>query len=710
MISIIFLVASALGLKIDIIMRNGNINQIKFHTTLNGGQSTTSTSGSGFDLEHAINVHDNIHAHGNGNLRWQTTTVNHRGGTLGAYEEAVNIFNGTNYRIYEIYEVLVKAHPELINTKKEPYECEDLNTHYNMSVSYVPSNTSEAKKALQEGKLVQLQVHSNKWRNSKGEHVSWKGFHTGLIFHYDGTYFHMKAAGKINQWDSIYTESQLEEWIGNTHKPFIVYTKIDGKSISSPSSSETSSKKSIEKNIDFKLDDSAKQYKMTLNRVSQGCCFVGDDLIAVCDINVSTGGGNDNGTVCLYDRKTGKRYESSAVDRVGNHSNSMTFDPKTNKLLIATKGVDVYEVDLDVKKISSKKSHLDLKGHGIAYDQIKDTFTLVYGNKLRTYSREEFYGEKSPSKTSKYNYSPYNKKRASAQGLGAFGHLAFIPFSNKDSRGNYESNTILVFDLENGIEVTQLNTNYPHEIEDCMCSDNGELYCSDTMGNLFKTGINAYSDLGANRKSNSEEWKGGEGLKFPILPINIPKIPIQMLSSFITNIFSGNNGENASNTASSATTADEKYTAVMAVLERWMQMDGKEAHQEVIDAYNGYQDAHGKANKHMDSSLSFRNWCTETATACYAKAGYGDAVGGMSPTVGDLASNSKKVGAKMDKHATPKRGWIVCYKTSGHHTAVVDVVDGNKIKCIAGGTSKLHYVKIRKEEVKFYVAPFESNR
>ena len=178
-----------------------------------------------FNLEHAIKVHDNIHRSENGNLKWQARTINHKGGTIGAYTEVINIFNEKDYRIYEIYNTLVKAHPEFITKHREPYKYEDMNSLYNFTVTYAPATIDEVNKALSAGKLVQLQVHSNKWRNEKGELVSWPGYHTGLIFYFDGTHYHMKAAGKINQSDAIYTESQLIDWIGNTSKKLIIYTK-----------------------------------------------------------------------------------------------------------------------------------------------------------------------------------------------------------------------------------------------------------------------------------------------------------------------------------------------------------------------------------------------------------------------------------------------------------------------------------------------------
>ena len=174
-----------------------------------------------FDLEHAITVGESIHLSKNGDLEWQGKIVHHKGGTLGAYEEAVNIFNGTDYHIYEVYDVLVNAHPELKTDHLEPYECEDINDYF----SRAPAEINEIDNALREGRLVQLQVHSNKWRNAEGNPVDWPGYHSGLIFYFDGSLYHMKAPGKINQKNAVYTREQLIDWIGGTGKQLVIYTK-----------------------------------------------------------------------------------------------------------------------------------------------------------------------------------------------------------------------------------------------------------------------------------------------------------------------------------------------------------------------------------------------------------------------------------------------------------------------------------------------------
>jgi hypothetical protein len=178
-----------------------------------------------FDLEHAITVGESIHLSKNGDLEWQGKIVHHKGGTLGAYEEAVNIFNGTDYHIYEVYDVLVNAHPELKTDHLEPYECEDINDYFGFTVSRAPAEINEIDNALLEGRLVQLQVHSNKWRNAEGNPVDWPGYHSGLIFYFDGSLYHMKAPGKINQKNAVYTREQLIDWIGGTGKQLVIYTK-----------------------------------------------------------------------------------------------------------------------------------------------------------------------------------------------------------------------------------------------------------------------------------------------------------------------------------------------------------------------------------------------------------------------------------------------------------------------------------------------------
>ena len=237
---------------IPLLALNSSHYQFNEDTTPNNAQ----TAGLPFDLEHAISVGADIHARGNGHLRWQGEKVDNRGGTLGAYTEVVNIYNGTNYTLHEVYDVLVSAHPELITRGKEPYKCTDVNEYYNFRVSYGKYNVSELKELLKQGKLVQRMVNTNKWRGSKGQWLSWPGTHTGLVFYYDGTYFHMKAAGKINQTNAIYTDQQLIQWMGGTKKNFIVYTKIGYESYS-----QTSQGFNLEHAINVSANIHAKEHK-----------------------------------------------------------------------------------------------------------------------------------------------------------------------------------------------------------------------------------------------------------------------------------------------------------------------------------------------------------------------------------------------------------------------------------------------------------------
>ena len=191
-------------------------------------KDTTSSTDYGtrsFNLEHAINVHDNIHRGENSDLPWHNSKLGYCGGSIGAYTEAVNILNEKDYRIYEVYDVLVKAHPELITSDKEPYLCTDVNNYYNVEVTEIESTVSAMREALNKGCLVQKIVHSDKWRDDKGNLLSWPGYHWGLIFYYDGTYYHMKAAGNIDQSNAIYTEAQLEEWLDMYSWQPVMYCK-----------------------------------------------------------------------------------------------------------------------------------------------------------------------------------------------------------------------------------------------------------------------------------------------------------------------------------------------------------------------------------------------------------------------------------------------------------------------------------------------------
>ena len=191
-------------------------------STEENNQAITTT----FDLQHAIKVHDNVHWKGNSDLPWQGKLVGNFGGDIGAYTEAINILNGTDYRIYEVYNVIVSKHPEITTTQKNIARLEDVNNYYHIKSGAIQANINSIDKALQEGKLVHGVSTNNHWTDAKGNHAEWKGTHNGLIFYYDGTYYHMKAAGAINQNDSIYTREQLQLWLdGCPMKNIITYYK-----------------------------------------------------------------------------------------------------------------------------------------------------------------------------------------------------------------------------------------------------------------------------------------------------------------------------------------------------------------------------------------------------------------------------------------------------------------------------------------------------
>ena len=183
---------------------------------------TPKTSNGSFDLQHAINVSSKAHAKEHENLKWHGSTVGKHAGMIGAYVEAINILNGTNYTLKEIYNKIISAHPEQKSKNKPVYENTDINNYYNIKVSRASASVKNIRKALDEGKLVAEIVNTTKWRNEKGKLFGKTGRHTGLIFYFDGKYYHMKTTVKKN---AIYTEQQLKEWLGNTSTKLIIYEK-----------------------------------------------------------------------------------------------------------------------------------------------------------------------------------------------------------------------------------------------------------------------------------------------------------------------------------------------------------------------------------------------------------------------------------------------------------------------------------------------------
>ena len=188
------------------------------------GVGTSPPSNGSFNLEHAIKVTSDPHNSKHEDLPWHGATVGSHAGMIGAYVEAINILNGTNYTLLEIYNTIISLHPEQKNINEPVYGDKNKDVHaiYHIKVERAPANINEIKKALSEGKLVAEIVNTTKWRNDKGNLFNKKGRHTGLIFYFDGTYYHMKTSVQPN---GIYTESQLKEWLGNTSTELVIYSK-----------------------------------------------------------------------------------------------------------------------------------------------------------------------------------------------------------------------------------------------------------------------------------------------------------------------------------------------------------------------------------------------------------------------------------------------------------------------------------------------------
>lgn len=153
-------------------------------------------------------------------------------------------------------------------------------------------------------------------------------------------------------------------------------------------------------------------------------------------------------------------------------------------------------------------------GHAVAYDAVKNKIITFTGGKIRCFELSDFYsGDQSKAEEIEPENLP--NVNVSSQGMGAYGGLVFLVYSNK-SGGGYSGNTIIVYDVENKKYVTSLETNYTHELEDCMFDSSGNMYVSDTMGNLFKPGVNAYT-LGANGSVSNPVPTNGAASLFDIV-------------------------------------------------------------------------------------------------------------------------------------------------------------------------------------------------
>ncbi len=786
---------------------------------------TSPTNGLPFNLEHALNVGVDIHARGIGNLDWQGEKVDDRGGTLGAYTEAVNIFNGTDYSIREVYDVLVKAHPELLTTGKQPYTCADVNEYYHFSVSDDQKyDLSGLKEVLQQGKLAQRMVETDKWRNSRGERVSWPGSHTGLIFYYDGTYFHMKAAGKIKQKNAIYTDQQIIDWMGGSKKRFIIYTKNGYETNSQPSqgfslehaievaakphSKETENLPwhggklgehagmitayvdainilhgtnytllevynkivsahpeikeeniSVYKNEDindfYNISVSYDEYKATIDNV-KNALNEGKVVADIANTKEWRNGkgelwgktGTHTGLIFYYDgthyhmktsvQKNALYTEQQLInwlndtgdeliiysrkyDTANNSNAQNTPIPSSNNPLNASPGFrdewyDGMQYYISIPDNPTEAMPLIIFLHG---DGERNNFKKLGNLDIVSYVRS-----KEPYKVGKFIFiAPVRtSKRWADSGSRTLKTLMnLIEKTANDYK--IDKNRIILTGMSSGGNGTwNIACKYPNYFAAILPMSaktagahaekltNLPIYgiCGDSKdeeperNRQMRKLIDEINKLNGNK--NLTKFETIHGARHGTIQKAYKRL--EVFQWMLSQTKGNQNSSYTQNTQIPQTTASNgSYEAVINVMRGWKNMSGKDAHREVIKYYNEYASAHGRHK--MDDDLSDRLWCSETASAAYAKAGMADSIGGVSSCVSNYRKHLKEAGCLVEnKNATPKPGWIVCYGSGTGHTAMVMEVSGNKLKCYAGGGSGVHKTTVSKGSVRFYGAPF----
>lgn len=136
------------------------------------------------------------------------------GGDINAYTQSINILWCKDYKTCEVYDVVVKNNPEWkTKTSLFFFNSEKSNEYFKVNVGNIDRNVNAIKEALSQGKVVAAVTNSNRWRDNKGNIKKWAGTHWGVIFLYDGKYFHVKGGGSARIKDGIYTEKQLKEWL-----------------------------------------------------------------------------------------------------------------------------------------------------------------------------------------------------------------------------------------------------------------------------------------------------------------------------------------------------------------------------------------------------------------------------------------------------------------------------------------------------------------
>ena len=183
-------------------------------------------------IDHAVRVNDNIQWKGNKELKWHNEKLIKTGGDIGAMTEAIDVLNGKDYKIKDIYQYMIKVDPKRATDKRQPYSCTKLKQHYGIKSTVVAREDvtpDKIKEWLADGKLLAIKSNANRWRDADNKLVSWNNTaHWGLIFYWDGKYFHMKDTGSARQPNGTYTPTQLENWLEGNAGSGVLYYKSSG--------------------------------------------------------------------------------------------------------------------------------------------------------------------------------------------------------------------------------------------------------------------------------------------------------------------------------------------------------------------------------------------------------------------------------------------------------------------------------------------------
>lgn len=234
----------------------------------------------------------------------------------------------------------------------------------------------------------------------------------------------------------------------------------------------------------------------TPNSVCQGGVYIGDGMVAYCDIDSEKGRGKLHIVVNNQKNKFNPTCDIISSIDINGHSNDITYIPENNIIIHpdhTNNEINLYQIDKKTLKITKIKTIKNRNADAIAYDSEKQRIIAINGTDAEVYLKNDYLsGDKQP--ISKFKVADkikdtrdkedctYYNYRAGITAYNGVVYISYSGFGTDKEHYSYsdgdrtKSNLITALDYTHGgTAIGQIKDNIPQEVESIDHDEEGNL-------------------------------------------------------------------------------------------------------------------------------------------------------------------------------------------------------------------------------------------